>query len=75
MPLMHEFVYLKIRFSPFLLMFNDIMYYSLLIAHYLLLFIPRPSPDRNGYPAARVGESEGLGVGACWCEEYEWIAG
>jgi len=34
-----------------------------------------PSPDRNGYPAAGVGELEDFSVGELWSEEYEWIAG
>ena len=34
-----------------------------------------PSPDRNGYPAASVRESEGWRDGAHRGEEYEWRAG
>jgi hypothetical protein len=38
-------------------------------------FIHHPSPDRNGYPAGGAGVREGLSVGGCRHEEYEWIAG
>ncbi len=54
-------------------------YYLLLITYYLLLItyiLPSfPSPDRNGYPTAWVGEWVGLSVGVHGREEYEWIAG
>ncbi|KYH06554.1 hypothetical protein A1704_09740 [Chryseobacterium cucumeris] len=56
-----------------------ITYYLLLITYYLLLItyiLPSfPSPDRNGYPTAWVGEWVGLSVGVHGREEYEWIAG
>ncbi|WP_160139450.1 hypothetical protein [Chryseobacterium sp. c4a] len=43
-----------------------ITYYLLPITYYCSSFIinvPYPSPDRNGYPAARVGEREGWSIG------------
>ncbi|WP_228463806.1 hypothetical protein, partial [Chryseobacterium bernardetii] len=51
-----------------------ITYYLLPIAHHLY-YIPYPSPDRNGYPTAQVGQLEDLSVGQQWSEEYEWRAG
>ncbi len=40
-----------------------------------IIYVHYPSPDRNGYPTAGVGERRGLGDGGARREEYEWIAG